>query len=255
MRCQILSRTIRFFSLRKFSAAGHLTLTFSSVDELADYCSSVAVSRDGDSLMIGCCRGVHVAAATGAIKRPLGPLSGARLVGSDCLVVEQFPVFIRLIGSSGWKAGTRNTSMLLSWQALAIYSRTQLLLLRQRMGIAFLTLVHIVDLATTAPSPTPATLLRGYNQTTTLALDGGAVFFSSLRSGRSKPDSGRSRPAITERLLERRRTRYHSLDVFVSSSLRRRLHPQNTSGQDKNVDWMRTGTITLCPLCCKTKAL
>lgn len=226
MRCQILSRTIRFFSLRKFSAAGHLTLTFSSVDELADYCSSVAVSRDGDSLMIGCCRGVHVAAATGAIKRPLGPLSG-----------------------------TRNTSMLLSWQALAIYSRTQLLLLRQRMGIAFLTLVHIVDLATTAPSPTPATLLRGYNQTTTLALDGGAVFFSSLRSGRSKPDSGRSRPAITERLLERRRTRYHSLDVFVSSSLRRRLHPQNTSGQDKNVDWMRTGTITLCPLCCKTKAL
>jgi hypothetical protein len=41
-----------------------------------------------DSLMIGCYRGVHVAAATAAIKRPLGPLSGGRLVGSDCLVVE-----------------------------------------------------------------------------------------------------------------------------------------------------------------------
>jgi len=53
------------------------------------------------------------------------------------------------------------------------------------MGVAFLTLVHIVDLwamATTAPSPTPATL-HGHKPTTQpLGLDGDAVFFSPMWS-------------------------------------------------------------------------
>jgi hypothetical protein len=113
-------------------------------------------------------------------------------------------VFIRLIGSSGWKAGTRNTSMLPSRPSSRYIFTNPIITTaaEERMGIAFLALVHIVDLATTAPSPTPATLLHGYNQTTTLALDGGGVVFSSLRSGRSKPDSGRPRPTITERQIE-----------------------------------------------------
>lgn len=111
-------------------------------------------------------------------------------------------MFIRLIGSSGWKAGTRNTSMLPSRPSSRYIFTNPIITTaaEERMGIAFLALVHIVDLATTAPSPTPATLLHGYNQTTTLALDGGGVvFFSSLRS---KPDSGRPRPTVTERQTE-----------------------------------------------------
>jgi hypothetical protein len=56
-------------------------------------------------------------------------------------------------------------------------------------------------------------------------------------------------------MLGRRRARYLSLDAFVASSLRRRLHPQNTPGQAEGVDWMKTGAIPLRPLCCKTKSL
>jgi hypothetical protein len=44
-------------------------------------------------------------------------------------------------------------------------------------------------------------------------------------------------------MLGRRRTRYPSLDAFVSSSLRRRLHPQNASEQTEGVDWMETDVV------------
>jgi hypothetical protein len=56
-------------------------------------------------------------------------------------------------------------------------------------------------------------------------------------------------------MLGLRRTRYPSLDAFVASSLRRRLHPQNTPEQAEGVDWMKTDAVPLCLLCCKTKAL
>jgi hypothetical protein len=44
-------------------------------------------------------------------------------------------------------------------------------------------------------------------------------------------------------MLGRRRIRYPSLDAFVSSSLRRRLHPQNASEQAEGVDWTETGVV------------
>jgi hypothetical protein len=44
-------------------------------------------------------------------------------------------------------------------------------------------------------------------------------------------------------LLGRRRTSYPSLDAFVSSSLRQRLHPQNVFEQAEGVDWTETGTV------------
>jgi len=65
-------------------------------------------------------------------------------------------MLIRLIGLSGRTAGTSRVH--------AERARE-----RERMGIAFLTLIHIVDLwalVTTAPSPTPATL-HGHNNATT----------------------------------------------------------------------------------------
>jgi hypothetical protein len=56
-------------------------------------------------------------------------------------------------------------------------------------------------------------------------------------------------------MLGRRQTRYPSLDAFVSSSLRRRLHQQNASEQAEGVDWTETGAVPFTLDCCKTKAL
>jgi hypothetical protein len=64
-----------------------------------------------------------------------------------------------------------------------------------------------------------------------------------------------SHSSISGGVLRRRRTRYPSLDAFVASLLRRRLHPQNTPEQAEGVDWMKTGVVPLRPLYCKTKAL
>jgi hypothetical protein len=56
-------------------------------------------------------------------------------------------------------------------------------------------------------------------------------------------------------MLGRRRTRYPSLDAFVASSIRRRLHPQNTPEQAEGVDRMKTGAVPLRRRRRKTKAL
>jgi hypothetical protein len=44
-------------------------------------------------------------------------------------------------------------------------------------------------------------------------------------------------------MLGRGRTRHPSLDAFVSSSLQRRLHPQNASEQAEGTSWTETGVV------------
>jgi hypothetical protein len=48
-------------------------------------------------------------------------------------------------------------------------------------------------------------------------------------------------------MLGRRRTCHPSLNDFVYSSRRRRLHPQNTPGQAEGADWTRTCVVPFAP--------